>query len=292
VSDTQICGLCGREYVPLEESHILPAFVYRWLKESSTTGFLRFGREMNRRTQDGVKGYFLCERCEDRFQKFETPFATKIFHPFVQNNSFATDYDEYFRKFAVSLVWRALAYGKQKYGLNNFRGRHQGALASALETWKEYLLGARNDIPGHEVHLVPFCGVANHTMKNVPPNINRYLMRTTEMDVVVSDENAFTYVKIGPLILVGLIAFPDRSEWINTEILESGHFGPGGFHAPGMLLHYIFSRCKRLSELEDGLSSKQLKTIEGSYEKNIARFENSNTREAAILDIILKERRE
>ena len=33
--------LCG-ETKELQESHILPGFVYRWLKETSATGYLRF----------------------------------------------------------------------------------------------------------------------------------------------------------------------------------------------------------------------------------------------------------
>jgi hypothetical protein len=275
----------------LEKSHIIPAFVYRWLKESSTTGVLRFGQQMNRRVQDGVKDYFLCAECEDRFEKFETPFSTLIFHPYVRDNAYGTNYDEYFRKFAVSVSWRVLAYGQQKLGLKNFRGRHGWQLNDTLETWKDYLLCGRTDIGSHSIHLVPFCGVVEHTMENVPSNINRYLMRAVEMDVVVSDENAFTYAKLGPFILVGLITYPDRAEWMNTEIFTSGYFGPGGFHAPGMLLRYLFGRCDRLAELEGGLSSRQLEVIQASYEKKRDRFETSQTCDAAVLDMLLNEKK-
>jgi hypothetical protein len=59
-----ICRLCHQEFVPKEKSHIVSAFVYRWLKNSSGTGFLRFGPKINQRVQDGIKDYFLCESCE------------------------------------------------------------------------------------------------------------------------------------------------------------------------------------------------------------------------------------
>jgi hypothetical protein len=34
----------------LQESHILPGFVFRWMKETSATGYLRFGQQPNLRT--------------------------------------------------------------------------------------------------------------------------------------------------------------------------------------------------------------------------------------------------
>ncbi len=48
------CRLCGKN-ADLQESHIIPSFVYRWLKDSSGTGYLRFGPEPNKRVQDGYK---------------------------------------------------------------------------------------------------------------------------------------------------------------------------------------------------------------------------------------------
>jgi hypothetical protein len=48
------CRLCG-EMKELQESHILPGFVYRWMKETSATGYLRFAQQPNLRVQDGVK---------------------------------------------------------------------------------------------------------------------------------------------------------------------------------------------------------------------------------------------
>jgi hypothetical protein len=65
------CRLCLKQS-ELENSHIIPSFLYRWLKETSGTGFLRFGRNPNRRVQDGLKEYWLCPTCEDLLGKWET----------------------------------------------------------------------------------------------------------------------------------------------------------------------------------------------------------------------------
>ena len=62
------CRLCGATK-ELQESHILPGFVFRWKKETSATGYLRFGQQPNLRVQDGVKLHLLCRDCERRFNK-------------------------------------------------------------------------------------------------------------------------------------------------------------------------------------------------------------------------------
>src|SRR5437867_10627001 len=140
-----MCPLCGILFQPTELSHIVSSFVYRWLKASSTTGFMRFGPQINRRAQDGVKDYFLCPACEERFSRDEDMFAKKIFYPYVNDNLVCVDYEGYVLKFAVSASWRVLAYGIEKRGLPHFRGRHQEAVRETLDTWRDYLLNQRNN---------------------------------------------------------------------------------------------------------------------------------------------------
>jgi hypothetical protein len=52
--------------------------------------------------------------------------------------------------------------------------------------------------------------------------LNRYLRRTIEIDTVVSDDEAVTYCKLGPLILIGLIHYPNLRHWQNTKIHKVG----------------------------------------------------------------------
>src|SRR5450432_2841681 len=136
MSVTRTCPLCDGLFEPTELSHIVSKFAYRWLKETSTTGYMRFGPEMNRRAQDGMKDYFLCGDCEDRFSREEGMFAAKIFYPSVEDNSVCVNYQEYALKFAVSASWRVLAYGNQKRGLPHFRGRHERAVRETLASWR------------------------------------------------------------------------------------------------------------------------------------------------------------
>ena len=48
------CALCLKEKT-LCDSHIIPSFVYKWLKDTSATGYLRNGNSPNLRQQDGLK---------------------------------------------------------------------------------------------------------------------------------------------------------------------------------------------------------------------------------------------
>ena len=48
------CAFCGRQQA-LRLSHIIPKFVFDWLKRTSATGLLRVGYEVNRPAQDGFK---------------------------------------------------------------------------------------------------------------------------------------------------------------------------------------------------------------------------------------------
>jgi len=47
------CAFCG-EHKDLKVSHVLPAFVFRWLRGRSGSGHLRDTDNPNRRVQDGL----------------------------------------------------------------------------------------------------------------------------------------------------------------------------------------------------------------------------------------------
>jgi hypothetical protein len=71
IETTGVCALCKRD-VPLVESHILPAFIFRWKKETSATGYLRNSQNPKKRVQDGLKVPLLCIDCERLFNSFDT----------------------------------------------------------------------------------------------------------------------------------------------------------------------------------------------------------------------------
>ena len=73
-----ICKFCGNTK-ELKESHLIPSFAGKWLKDTSPSPFLRQAIKPNVRRQDIIKEYLLCGDCEHYFSTFEDAFAKKIF---------------------------------------------------------------------------------------------------------------------------------------------------------------------------------------------------------------------
>ena len=80
------CRLCG-DKAELRDSHVVPAFVARWIKDTSATGFLRSFNQPNRRVQDFKTERLLCQRCEQRFSSAEDQFSRLLFCPFHDGQS-------------------------------------------------------------------------------------------------------------------------------------------------------------------------------------------------------------
>ena len=125
------CQLCGKKR-DLKESHMIPSFVYKWLKASSGTGHIRFGGTPNLRSQDGYKVYLLCGSCEDLFNTWETTFANLIFHPLNKGEASSFKYGPWMLKFAVSVSWRVLTYFIKEIDLSHFPTNLQEKAKRAL----------------------------------------------------------------------------------------------------------------------------------------------------------------
>lgn len=281
------CRLCRSEFKPEEESHIIPSFVFRWLKKTSATGYIRHSEQINRRPQDGLKCHFLCGECEDLFGKFETEFSKRIFHPYVQNDTHHTEYCEYFLRFSTSCIWRVLEYTTQEGLPPHFRGRHSSALSEAKEKWRKYLIGENEFPEENTIHCLPVSGVISSDMK-LPDRINRYYMRAIGGDVACSNTEAFVYVKLGPFILFGLIAYPDPTHWVGTKIDKNGTFRPHDTVVPHQFGEYIHGIAAQYNEVEDQMSEKQKKIIYKSYEKDEGRVLDSDTMKAMLYEEELK----
>ncbi len=115
------CNFCKEEVPKLEISHIIPKFIYKWLKETSTTKKMRSSQNPNKPEQDGYKVPFLCKTCENDFSRYEKYFSEKIFKPFIESNDleiFKTiDYKK-FQKFIISLIWRVAQHSVNEPSLN------------------------------------------------------------------------------------------------------------------------------------------------------------------------------
>ncbi len=126
------CALCESER-ELQESHIIPRFVFKWFKETSP-GAIRSTQTPNLRIQDGAKLELLCADCENLISGWERAFCETIFTPFHLNQFKPVEYSVWALKFAVSVSWRVLQYYFRVDNLAHFTPEQKELAQDALLT--------------------------------------------------------------------------------------------------------------------------------------------------------------
>jgi hypothetical protein len=286
----ETCRLC-RLNAELQESHIVPAFVYRWQKRTSSTGYLRFGRQVNRRVQDGTKPTFLCQECERRLNVSETQFANDFFTPFHEDAQTTFEYGEWLARFCVSISWRVLSYMQEVFPETRFDARHGTDAQKAMSIWADFLLGNRSDLDCFEQHLVPLGEIADAD-GGLPANFQRYLMRAVEMDRLWGDDSAFTFAKLGRVVLIGFICEPEARLWKGSKVdTASGILAPCQLELPDWLLRGLIERANRLAELQSQISPTQHAIIDRTQKANPERAMQSETFRALMADYRLSKER-
>ena len=170
------CALCTKQ-TELQESHIIPKFVFNWLKDS-TPGAIRSNQSPNVRIQDGLKKALLCPECEQLFSSWEKIFCERIFLPLHGSASAKTAYHycSWALKFAVSVSWRVLTYFQQMHDLSHFSESQRETALQALQTWREFLLGELPNPAQFEHHILPVDAVERYSGLKISPFLNRYFL--------------------------------------------------------------------------------------------------------------------
>ena len=282
--ERQKCLLCQNE-AELQLSHILPAFVFRWLRESSGGGHLRLGMEPNKRVQDGLKRYWLCESCEGKLNLSEMVFATKLFYPYLKASGEQYRYSHWLMHFCTSLSWRVLKFYLEEAHLNDWSTEALGYIEKAEKIWRELLLGERPHPEAFQQHLLPLDQLKSASGK-LAPSINRYLMRAVDMDLCRGEQIIFTYAKLGRFVVLGFVHEPNPKRWGGTKVnANQGIIHPQKFILPRPFWEYVNQKAKRMAELLNGVSDKQAGKIEGAFKKNIDRYIGSDEFRAMSADI-------
>ncbi|WP_095159171.1 hypothetical protein [Pseudomonas sp. Irchel 3E13] len=273
-----ICKLCKSE-TELRLSHFIPKFVGKWVKETSATGYIRMNHSINKRSQDIAKEYWLCGECEQLFSGWEREFANKIFYPMVDKKNDTARYGDWLAKFCASLSWRTLTYVRS---VNPAADSDTEEKATAAENaLADYLLGKSTNLGEYEQHLYPVEGIASSDMTNLPKNINRYLLRTMQMDIVSNTENMIIFTKLPGFILMGLTGHPEAKEMRSSRVaLGDGILKPRKYTFPSGVGDYIFAKAEQIAETYKTMSPSQQKMIDASIRKNPQRAAKSGTIEA------------
>lgn len=280
------CRLCLTEK-PLRESHIIPAFIVRWLKETSATGYIRFTVNPNKREQDGPKGPFLCADCEQVLSKWETPFAQEFWPKITGQEQVPWKYGEWLAPFAASLCWRALLFRQEidENTLDHLDERHKPLVGGALENWRKYLLGSESGPGNHELHFLPLGPIESLTGPKPPSNFNRYLCRSLDIDVVGGANQSFVYCKPGPMCFLGFISPAKPGTWEGTRIEIGGGFFRGKASLPSSFADYLNEKAEKTRIAQDKLSDRQREVIRQAIEKDLDRVAKSGSFEALDADV-------
>ncbi len=282
-----ICRLCDKDR-DLRESHVIPGFVYKWLKETSGTGFLRFGLEPNKRAQDGYKLYWLCDECEGRLNDWETKFANEIFHPFNKGAIEKAAYGPWLLKFCASVSWRIMNLMLEEHDISHYPETLQDSALKAREIWKEFLLDKREHPDRNEQHFLPLNTIESFTDPNMPSNINRYILRSVDIDAAWGGKSAFVYSKLGRFIILGFIEMPQPRQWVGTKVhVKHGAVGASNYTLPIQFGAYLMDKARRSADIQGRISEKQNKRIEESFRKGMDRATNSESLRAMSEDVRL-----
>jgi len=280
------CRLCNA-FADLQLSHVLPAFAFRWLRETSGTGHIRLGKEPNLRAQDGLKLNWLCVACEGLLSKSETAFATNIFHPYSKGGRDRFTYSRWLMLFCVSVSWRVLSYYREETSLTDYSGELLARIAEADRIWKDVLLGQRPHPGAFQQHLLPLDAIKSATGE-LPPNINRYLMRAIDMDLIRGGNTCFVFSKLGRFIILGFIKDDHPNHWRGTKVLaKEGFLEPRKYVVPRQFADYLSSKARRMAELIGSVSDRQQEKIDEAFWKNIGKVAESDAFKAMENDVRL-----
>lgn len=277
------CRLCKKNS-ELKESHIIPKAIFRWMKDTSATGYLRFSQNMNIPRQDGLKLPFLCSECEGQFSTYEKYFFEQIFLP-LHNDKARIAYKNRFLKFAASIAWRTLKYFMEKDEIDHLNERQLKYCNRALEAWKDFLFDKKDSPSIFELHFYNFIDEVSLS-GDTPNNIHRYLHRSVGFNLYRSDNVAFLYIKLPGLIFIGYITLPnDIKEFRKTRIKSSGKIELMDYTAPMYILDIIKEEAQKIAEYKNSISEKQQSKINDKYKNNAERANQSKTVQAIRKDI-------
>lgn len=278
------CKLC-QEHARLQLSHILPAFAFRWLRESAGGGHIRNLTTPNRRVQDGEKRYWLCSACEQLFGKSEKLFADRVFYPYLENEAGAYHYGPWLLHFCASVSWRILVESLEDKHLHKWEPVALDAAYVAEQHWRDYLLD-RLPHPGpYQQHLLPFSQIASAS-EGLPPNINRYLMRAIQMDVCQGTKTTFTFAKLGRFAIFGFIRGLEPGQWRGTKVnANQGVISPRKNSLPAGVWNYLIEKSHEVRAALESVSDIQQRKIDVALLRDRDTFVGSDAYAAMQADI-------
>ncbi len=239
------------------ESHIIPKFVYDWMKKTGTGRFRQLGR-LNLPIQDGIKKYMLCKDCEDKFSKYEKWFREKVFYPYLNNNEFVVKNEKELKYFIVSVLWRVLKLFKDDGNNYNFKVD----LDKAELEWSKYLLFDMPIVNYDNFHLILI-----NSDYFIEEKSDFYFSKAVDIEIAENENICFVYAKFSRFILIGEIIGLNENSFQYTNLAIQSDFNSENQMINELLIfEFLKNRVSNIKGFDD-LSEKQ-KVKNNEYYKN------------------------
>lgn len=284
----QQCRLCDNE-VTLENSHIVPKFIFKHLKKTSPTGFIREAKNPNKPIQDGIKLPFLCGDCEDIFSKWETMFANKIFYPYQNKESQEFEYEVWLTKYLASVSFRVLVYLYEETGLDYFSPGMLVYVDKAILNLKSYLLGKTEHPKEQRQLLLLLDFLGPNSIRETPDNFNTYIGRAIDIDVLTTDHDSFIYVKYLKFLHLCPIKLSTNTGWRTARINpKKGILKVQDHELPDYIINKMIKGTSVFTSSQKKVSVKQSGIIQSRIESNIQNLVDSEIGQAVIAEKLAK----
>ena len=189
-------------------------------------------------------------------------------------------------KFYVSISWRILMLHREIDPFEDYDARNLTSIAEAEIAWNRCLRDESMDAEPFSQHLF-LCGGVAQAEEGIAPNINHYVMRSTDKDVVLIPGKHLVYGKIPCFFFLGVLWEDHSSDWHGTAVNAGGGTIPYRQGLPQALYSYANDRVFRMRELAGAMSTRQRAKIYADLEANPHRFCESDTKRAIERDLQL-----
>lgn len=279
----RICALCKNNKF-LIDSHIIPKFVVRYMKDTSATGYLRSTDNIDIRKQDLVKVPLLCQDCENLFSVWENRFKTEIFLPAMESQKKIFRHENWMLKFAVSISWRNLIYHYPKIE-KNIPPELENYYQEAEQIWREFLLNKITNLKTYQQHFILLDLVSSCSFHFKSNNINRYFTRCIELGMMAYGRLIATYSKMAKILVIGIIYDRHKHHFKGTRITSGkSHVGRAIYKLPAELGHHISEHAAEVLKEARKISDIQQSKINSKLLEDPERVISSKSFEALEAD--------
>jgi len=272
-------GICALHQVEeeLKESHIYPKFVINHTKNTGSKYFRRIA-DPNKRQQDGIKLYLLCNDAEQAFSKKEKWFAENIFVPYL-GGKYELPYNDNLYYFAISFLWRILVLN---FKTDNSLSKkwYYDVIVDAEKQWRNYL--TTGTLPSNEFKTcILFMDTVSKNNSGLK-GVDFYLTRALDATIVDNEPQTclLIYGKFNRFIFWSVLKnYGDEDNLKSVEINPNG----GVMRIPQRIdyfpiLSFLGNRIKEISELplpnqdqQNKIEQEILKDPKAFWESDVGR---------------------